>query len=116
MLDPNQVDKSVKELLVKRKQWLAGSLHSGSSVEEFSVHMETECDYLFKNALSLFKMCVEGTLDIRKLDQMLTLMRQVQSGQQNKETADKIVGKKLADVYVQPLVDKLDAEKKNSSH
>jgi hypothetical protein len=112
MLDPNQVDKNVKELLSKRNKWVEGKLYVGCSVEEFSVHMETEHDYLFKNAVTLFKMCVEGTLDMQKLTQMLMLMRQVQSGQHNKETADKIVGKKLADVYVQPLVDKLEKEKK----
>ena len=33
-------------------------------------------------------------------------------GRINGKISDKIVGKKLADVYVQPLVDKLEKEKK----
>ena len=112
MLNPDLVEKNVKELLSKRDNWEKGKLYQGCSIEEFSVHMETEHEYIFKNALTLFKMCIEGNLDMHKLTQMLSLMRQVQSGKQQKETADKIVGKKLADVYVQPLVDKLEKEKK----
>ena len=33
-------------------------------------------------------------------------MREVQSGHRKQDIADKIVGQRLADVYVQPLVDK----------
>ena len=112
MLNPDLVQKNVKELLNKRDEWSRGKLYQGCSLEEFRVHMETEHEYLSKNAMTLFKMCIEGNLDMSKLTQMLALIRQVQNGSQQKETADKIVGKKLADLYVQPLVDKLEKEKK----
>ena len=35
--------------------------------------METEHEYLSKNAMTLFKMCIEGNLDMNKLTQMLGL-------------------------------------------
>jgi hypothetical protein len=112
MLDPNLVEKNVKDLLAKRKLWEEGKSYAGCSLSEFETHMETECEYLSKNCLSLFKMTVEGKLNIDYLNNMLNLMREVQSGQKKQDVADKIVGQRLADVYVQPLVDKLEKEKK----
>ena len=112
MLDPDKVDKCVNELLKKREQWENGTSYSGCSLSEFETHMETECEYLAKNCVSLFKMTVAGSLNMEYLANMLNLMREVQSGRQKKDVADKIVGQRLADVYVQPLVDKLEKEKK----
>ena len=112
MLDPDLVEKSVKQLLVKRKSWEEGKTHVGCSLSEFETHMETECEYLSKNCVSLFKMTVSGNLNMDYLMNMLNLMREVQSGHRKKDVADKIVGQRLNDVYVQPLVDKLEKEKK----
>jgi len=112
MLDPNLVEKNVNELLAKRKSWENGTSYSGCSLSEFETHMETECEYLAKNCVSLFKMTVAGSLNIDYLTNMLNLMKEIQSGRQKKDVADKIVGQRLADVYVQPLVDKLEKEKK----
>jgi hypothetical protein len=112
MLDPDKVDKCVHELLKKRKQWENGTSYSGCSLSEFETHMETECEYLAKNCVSLFKMTVEGKLNMDYLNNMLNLMREVQSGHRKQDVADKIVGQRLADVYVQPLVEKLEKEKK----
>ena len=112
MLDPNLVEKSVNELLSKRKEWVEGKKYLNCSLSEFETHMETECEFLFKNCVSLFKMTISGKLNLNQLKNMLDLMRQVQSGKQKKDIADKIVGEKLANVYVKPLVDKLEKEKK----
>ena len=112
MLDPDKVEKAVKELLEKRKKWLAGTSYTNCSQSEFETHMETECEYLSKNCVSLFKMTVSGNLNMGYLTNMLNLMRDVQSGHKKQDVADKIVGQRLADVYVQPLVDKLEKDKK----
>jgi len=112
MLNPDDVEKSVQTLLKNREMWLKGTKYPNCSLSEFETHMETECEYLHKNCVSLFKMTVNGNLNISYLNNMLNLMRDVQSGKQKKDVADKIVGKRLADVYVQPLVDKLEKEKK----
>ena len=112
MLNPDRVLKEVNEIRDKRKQWDKGEYLRGKTIEEFGSVMEEEYVYLFKNAGTLFKKCIDDDIDMIRLKEMLSYIRQIQKGK-SEETVTKRVGELLANRYVKPIIDKLDKEKEN---
>jgi hypothetical protein len=112
MLDPDRVLKEVNEIREKRKQWDDGGFMRGASIEEFITAMETEYSYLNSNAVTLFQKCINKDLDMNRLREMIGYLRQMMSGR-SKEIIEKEIGEKLANRYVQPVLDKLEKDKNN---
>lgn len=112
MLNPDKVLKEVNEIRDKRNKWDNGEYLRGKTIEEFSIVMEQEYDYLFKNAGTLFKKCIDNDIDMIRLREMLSYLRQIQTGK-SEETVTRQVGELLANRYVKPIVDKLDKDKEN---
>lgn len=111
MLDPDRVLKEVNEIREKRTQWDNGNFMRGTSIEEFISAMEEQYSYLNNNAVTLFQKCISKDLDMNRLREMIGYLRQMKRGR-DKESIEKEIGEKLANRYVQPVLDKIEREKK----
>ena len=60
MLDPDLVEKSVKQLLAKRKSWEEGKTHVGCSLSEFETHMETNANIYLRIVFLYLKWLLLG--------------------------------------------------------
>ena len=73
--------------------------------------MEADEAELFKDCPTIFKQCMEGSMELDKLNYMLNMMKKVSNNESSYEQASKDVGQRFADEYLNPLVEKLDKEK-----
>ena len=106
MLDTDRVVREVNGLMEQRELWDNKKIYDTLSIEEFTTKMETKYEYIFKNAPSLFKKCIDKDMQMDKFLEMIQYMRQIERGRSENDV-HKEVGQLFADRYVNPLVEKL---------
>lgn len=80
--------------------------------DEFRKRMETRYEQLHKRSPTLFDLVLQDDCDMEKLKWMLAMQAQIKSGKIDNDNASKIVGQKLFDEYVQPIVDSTPPDRK----
>lgn len=112
MKDPDKIWDEANKLKQDRYNWKMGKNFQECNKEDFTKRMETKYNYLFTSSSTMFKNLIEDDkFDMDKLEYMINLMRSMKDKKKTFESASQEVGKRFADEYIQPLVDKLDKEK-----
>lgn len=78
----------------------------------FRKRMETRYEQLYKMSPTLFDLVLSDDCDMDKLKWMLNMQEQIKLGKLDNNDASKIVGQKLFDEYVQPIVDNTPPDRK----
>ena len=104
MLDPDKVLADVNGIKKARLEWVNGENYHGNNSKEFENSMSAKFPYLAENAKTLFTKCVDGSMEEKKLDMMLAMMRKVINGNKTLFDASYAIGDKLTDEYVKPLI------------
>ena len=73
--------------------------------EQFTEKMQETYSYLYQHSLTLFEKCIDNTIDLPRLEQMLTMLDKVNQGY-NLHNASVEIGQSLTDHYVKPLIEK----------
>jgi hypothetical protein len=112
MKDPDKIWDEANKLKQDRYNWKMGKDFQDCNKEDFTKRMQTKYNYIFTSSSTMFKNLIEDDMfDMNKLEYMINLMRSMKDKKKTFETASQEVGKRFADEYIQPLVDKLDKEK-----
>ena len=112
MKDPDKIWDEANKLKQDRYNWKMGKDFQECNKDDFTKRMETKYNYIFTSSRTMFKNLIEDDkFDMGKLRYMINLMRSMKEKTKSFETASEEVGKRFADEYIQPLVDKLDREK-----
>lgn len=104
MLDPDKILADVNGIKKARNEWVHGDNYHGNTAKEFETIMTAKYPYLAENAKTLFTKCVDGSMEEKKLDMMIGMMRRVISGNKTLYDASYAIGDKLTDEYVKPLI------------
>jgi len=102
MVNTDKIRTQVHKLKEETLKWKTGGSHIGLNVEQFTVVMQEECSYLYKNSATLFEKCIEGKMDLSRLEEMLSMIESVSNGK-DYFTASKEIGQSLTDTYVKTL-------------
>ena len=102
-------------------QWTSRNKYVNYSPDDFGKEMMEKYPYLFEHSMTLFEKSIKGDFnkreELEQLEYMFDMSEKVKASS-NQERAYKdvsvVIGKKYADKYVKPLVDKLDKEGGNN--
>lgn len=83
--------------------------------EKFRAKVAAENEYLYNAFPTIFEMHIEGKLDATFFE-MLKLKHQIEKGELTEDEASKIVGQKLFDRYVAPVVGNVPPQEKPLSY
>ena len=116
MNDPYKVETELISLLKDRNRWRTGQGFKTLNAKQFQEQMKETYNYLFTTSETLFKSSFDGMFDTPagrdRIKHMLKLMKDIYDGKKKQEDVDKQLGRELAKEYVNPIVDKLDKDKK----
>jgi hypothetical protein len=110
MINTDKVRKQVAGLSSDNLKWKTGDEYNSLNKNEFLEKMGEKYSYLKTNSSTLFDMCINGTIDMPRVEQMLLMIEQVNNGK-DYNTASQEIGQSLTDHYVKPIIDKLDSDK-----
>ena len=113
MLDTVRVRSEVNELMEETRKWHSGRDYRNLNKDAFVEAMTTKFEYLHTNSKTLFEIAMQGDLNLGQLDYMLNMINRVNEGADYHQTSV-AVGQKLVDVYVKPMLDKMENDKKNN--
>ena len=111
MKDTKKILNSVKYIINERDAWLTNKKYTELNRNQFELKMQTEEEDLFNECPTIFKQCMEGSMDLDKLNYMFGMMKKVHKNESTYEQASRDVGQRFAEEYLNPLVEKLDKEK-----
>jgi len=74
---------------------------------EYRSKVSADNQVLYNQFPTIFEMHIEGKLD-QTFFEMLKMRRKIETGEMTEDEASRIVGQKLFDKYVDPVVKKLD--------
>ena len=95
------------KILVDAKRLLEFKTSNNSeSEEEFEKKMQEEFHDLNKKQPSIFKMCMEGSMDVERLTFMINMIKKVKSNNISEHDASVQVGQRLVDEFVKPIIEK----------
>lgn len=109
MLDTEKIKNEVNGLCADTRMWHSKREYGDLNLEAFTEVMKSKYEYLYSNSSTLFERCMKGDLNIQQLNFMLEMINKVNAGA-DYQTTSTVVGQRLVDVYVKPLID--DKEKK----
>lgn len=115
MKDPKKILESVIFLMNSREEWLSNKKYTDLNRNKFELLMQSKEGYLYEECPTLFKQCMEGSMEMDKLKYMLNMMEKVNKNESSYENVTKAVGERFAEEYINPLVKKLDKEKENKN-
>ena len=114
-LDPNKVWEDVINLIESREQWINKQKYKSATKKEFYNTMTIKYKELYTKTPTLFEKSCNGGFEseeeIQKLEYMIEMSNKIKNNSDTFENINKEVGKKFADEYVNPIVEKLDKEK-----
>ena len=86
------------------------------SKEQFTEFMKGKYEYLYKSSEGLFTKCLANEFrdkrNLKRIEEMLHHLKRIYNGSVSREAVDQQLGAKYAKEYVDPLVNKMDADKK----
>lgn len=104
--------KDVKQYYHQGKVWESKIL----SVEQFKQVMINKYEYLSKSSEGLFMKCLANEFrekqNLVRIQEMLHHLKNIYNGKVKQEAVDRHIGAKYAKEYVDPLINKLDSDKK----
>jgi hypothetical protein len=116
MMTPDEVWTDVIALIENREQWSINKKFRGFNKPQFIKQMMIDFENLYSFCPTLFEKCCEGDFEqedeFDKLVYMLDMMRKIENKEDTFENVNKSVGKKFADEYINPIVDKLEEKRK----
>jgi len=115
MKDPEKILASVNFLMTSRDEWLSNKNYTDLNRNQFELLMQTKESNLFEECPTIFKQCIEGSMEMDKLHYMLNMMKIVNKNEASYENITKAVGERFAEEYINPLVEKLDKEKEKKN-
>jgi hypothetical protein len=110
MIDTVKIRADVSALCKDTYKWKTGSQYNGLNKQNFIETMQTQYEYLFTNSKSLFEKCIDGSMDMKRLDEMLSMIEKVSQGK-DYFTASTEIGQSLTDFYVKPLIENKEKQK-----
>ena len=116
--NPYIVEEQILKLLKDRLNWLTNETDefNGMSLNDFENEMKTRYKRLMDSSETLFKKALAGDFDqpqnVNKLIEMLAMMKKVYHNKIDKYQADVQMGQRYANEYLNPLMDKLNKDKK----
>ena len=105
MLDTKQLRTDVNGLVADVAKWKNVTDFYGFSKQKMFEHMQGKYKYLYENSSTLYSKCIDGEIDLPRLEEMLAMIDQVNKGK-DYFTASKEIGESLTDTYVKPLLEK----------
>ena len=99
-------DSEMDQVLVIAKKIL------NSKVEDKPKHFSDIYSNFKKRYPMLYDMCCEKDFDITHLEYMVKMIKSMNAGSFDNETASKEVGQKMFDHFVSPILQKTDESKK----
>ena len=109
MLDTEKIRKEVNDLCTDTRKWHSKREFGDLNIDEFTEAMKGKYEYLYTNSSTLFERSMKGDINMQQLNFMLEMIAKVNAGA-DYHTTSTVVGQRLVDVYVKPLID--DKEKK----
>jgi len=104
MIHTQKIRQQVTSLLNDVLDWKTGNNNNHLNKEEFTNEMKNKYTYLFEKSNTLFEKCLDGTMDLQRLEQMLQMIERVKGGYDfNSASVD--IGQSLTDHYVKPLIE-----------
>jgi hypothetical protein len=111
-LNPDYVWETVIDVLEDYESWKDQTSHKGKTNKQFTEDMKKKYGKLFLNAPGIFTKCCNGDFqkddEFDKLVYMLEMSRKIRCGGDTHENVEREVGKRFADEYVKPTIDKLE--------
>ena len=111
MINPDKVRKQIAGLCEDNLKRKTGDDYNFLSKEEYLEKMSEKYSYLKENSATLFDKCIDGSMDLDRLEQMLAMIEKIKAGK-DFHIASQEIGQSLTDHYVKPIVDKLEKNKK----
>ena len=105
MINTQTVREQVTSLLQDVLDWKTGNKYNDMNKEQFLTKIKNTYSYLHENSTTLFDKCIDGTMDLPRLEQMLQMIEKVRQGY-DFTSASVEIGQSLNDHYVKPLIDK----------
>jgi hypothetical protein len=90
--------------------------HTGlrySQPEQFAELCETQCSFLFKNYMDIFKKLIKDEINLEIMQKFLQVLKMIEDGQVDQHEGSVIVGKILKELYLDSAIrrgDNLDKE------
>ena len=81
-----------------------------SNYDEFTEVMKSKYEYLYSNSSTLFERSMKGDLNMQQLNFMLDMIEKVNAGA-DYQTTSTVVGQRLVNIYVKPLIDDKENDK-----
>ena len=97
-MDYNKILDDAKKLLELTKS-------NTEDKEEFEKKMQERFNTIYKQQPSIFKMCVDGFMDIERLTYMINMVKKVKSNNMSEHDASVQVGQRLVDEFVKPKIE-----------
>ena len=116
-LNHDQVWEDVINLIEDREKWINKEKYKTSNKKQFYSLMTEKYKELYTKTPTLFEKSCNGGFekeeDIQKLEYMIEMSKKIQKDPSSFDNVNKEIGKKFADEYVNPIVEKLNKEKNN---
>lgn len=104
MIDTQIVRQQVTSLQSDVLDWKTGNNYNTLNKQQFIDKMKEKYNYLQENSCTLFDKCIDGSMDLPRLEQMLQMIEKVRQGYDfNSASVD--IGQSLTDHYVKPLIE-----------
>lgn len=97
-MDYNKILDDAKKLLEFTKS-------NTEDKKEFEKKMEEKFNLMHKQQPSIFKMCIDGSMDIERLTYMINMVKKVKSNNISEHDASVEVGQRLVDEFVKPKIE-----------
>lgn len=116
--NPDKIWEDVIGLIECRENWDNKTEFINYDKQKFVNEMKDKFDELYFKTPTIFEKCCNGDFDdeseIEKLEYMLEMTRQLRlnSSKENYDNITKKVGEKIANEYVNPVLDKINSDKK----
>ncbi len=105
MIDTQIVRQQVTSLQSDVLDWKTGNNYNTLNKQQFIDHMKEKYIYLQENSSTLFDKCIDSTIDLPRLEQMLQMIEKIRQGY-DFNSASVEIGQSLTDHYVKPLIEK----------
>ena len=116
--NPDKIWEDVIGLLEQREAWCDRTKYQGYDKTKFVNKMKDIFTELYYKTPTIFEKCCDGDFEnedeVEKLEYMLDMTRELRKNpsKKNYDNVTKKVGERFADEYVNPVLNKLNEDKK----
>ena len=116
--NPDKIWEDVIGLLEQREAWCEHTNYKGYDKNKFVDKMKDKYSELYYKTPTIFEKCCDGDFEnddeVEKLEYMLDMTRKLRKdpSKKNYDNMTKTVGERFANEYVNPILNKLNSDKK----